>query len=147
MRPSKQTNTNISPVSTMHATIARRALGNLVPPKVATPSSVVRVSFLSILLIEFLTLPHAQSGGSSAALLPLVEFYSKLPKGPAPTYGRRGPIAWFSNAKNSSGFPILVIIAGLVGFGYTLDYNSTSGIFLFHWHYSLSNYPTLLQCT
>ncbi|KAF8516442.1 mitochondrial F1-F0 ATP synthase subunit F of fungi-domain-containing protein [Hysterangium stoloniferum] len=85
----------------MHATLARRALGHLVPPKIATPSSV--------------------SGGSASSLTPLVEFYSKLPKGPAPQ-GRRGPAAWFLNAKNASGFPILVTIAALVGMGYTLDY-------------------------
>lgn len=40
----KQSTNNISVSTTMHVTVARRALGNLVPPKVATPSSVVRVS-------------------------------------------------------------------------------------------------------
>jgi len=87
----------------MHATLARRALGNIVPPKIATPSSV--------------------SGGSAQALAPLVEFYSKLPKGPAPKHGRKGPFAWFSNAKNSSARPILYVLGGLTLFGYTLDYN------------------------
>ncbi|KIJ45914.1 hypothetical protein M422DRAFT_29558 [Sphaerobolus stellatus SS14] len=87
----------------MHATLARRALGHLVPPKIATPSSV--------------------SGGSAASLTPLVEFYSKLPKGPAPKLGPRGPASYLFNAKNASGVPILVVIFGLIGFGYTLDYN------------------------
>ncbi|GJJ15276.1 hypothetical protein Clacol_009552 [Clathrus columnatus] len=85
----------------MHSTLARRALGNLVPPKIATPSSV--------------------SGGSAASLAPLVQFYSKLPKGPAPQ--RAGSFgAKLLNAKNASGKPILVTIASLMLLGYTIDY-------------------------
>lgn len=85
----------------MHSTLARRALGNLVPPKIATPASV--------------------SGGSAAALAPLVQFYSKLPKGPAPKRaGSAG--AWLLNAKNASGKPILATIASLMILGYTIEY-------------------------
>ncbi|KZS93861.1 hypothetical protein SISNIDRAFT_454306 [Sistotremastrum niveocremeum HHB9708] len=86
----------------MHSSVARRALASLVPPKIATPASV--------------------SGGSASSLQPLVEFYSKLPKGSASaaTAGIKG--RYFSG-KNASGKPLLFLVFGLFGFGYTLDYN------------------------
>ncbi|EAU80934.1 hypothetical protein CC1G_03110 [Coprinopsis cinerea okayama7 len=86
----------------MHASLVRRSLGGLVPPKIATPKLV--------------------SGGSGASLGPLVDFYSKLPKGKAtPRVG--GLKAKFFDGKNASGAPLVWLIVGLFGIGYTLDYN------------------------
>ncbi|KAH7098887.1 mitochondrial F1-F0 ATP synthase subunit F of fungi-domain-containing protein [Auriculariales sp. MPI-PUGE-AT-0066] len=87
----------------MRTTLARRALGNLIPPKVATPSSV--------------------ASGGAATLAPLVAFYSKLPKGPAPAPAVAGIKERFLNGKNASGGPLLFTILGMVGFGYTIDYH------------------------
>ncbi|KAJ7509226.1 hypothetical protein B0H11DRAFT_1901363 [Mycena galericulata] len=73
----------------MHASLVRRSLGGLVPPKIATPKLV--------------------SGDSTGPLGPLVAFYSKLPKGPAPVPAFRGIKArWFSG-KNASAGPVLPI--------------------------------------
>ncbi|KAH9075610.1 hypothetical protein EDB83DRAFT_1800109 [Lactarius deliciosus] len=54
----------------MHASLVRRQLSGLVPPKIASPSIL--------------------SAGKGADLSPLVAFYSKLPKGPAPEAAARG---------------------------------------------------------
>ncbi|KIY70222.1 hypothetical protein CYLTODRAFT_451903 [Cylindrobasidium torrendii FP15055 ss-10] len=86
----------------MHGTLVRRALGGLVPPKIATPKLV--------------------SGGSGEGLTPLVNFYSKLPKGnAAPPSGFK---ARFFNGENASGKPFLAFIIGLWAVGYTLDYQT-----------------------
>jgi F-type H+-transporting ATPase subunit f len=55
----------------------------------------------------------------------IVDFYSKLPKGPAPppSFGIKSR---FFDGKNASGAPLVWTIAGIFIFGYTLDYNSTS---------------------
>ncbi|KZV83059.1 ATP17, subunit F of the F0 sector of mitochondrial F1F0 ATP synthase [Exidia glandulosa HHB12029] len=87
----------------MNPTVARRALANLVPPKIATPTSV--------------------STGQGPSLAPLVQFYSKLPKGPAPAPAIRGFKERFMNGKNASGAPLLWFIFGVFGLGYTIDYN------------------------
>ncbi|KAE9394598.1 hypothetical protein BT96DRAFT_958777 [Gymnopus androsaceus JB14] len=87
----------------MHASLIRRQLGGLVPPKIATPKSV--------------------SGGSGDGLGPLVNFYSKLPKGAA-TARVSGIKGRFFNGSNASGMPLIVLIAGLFGLGYTIDYNN-----------------------
>ncbi|KDR77597.1 hypothetical protein GALMADRAFT_138680 [Galerina marginata CBS 339.88] len=86
----------------MHATLIRRQLGGLIPPKIATPKLV--------------------SGGSGAGLGPLVNFYSKLPKGEATARvsGLKG--RYFAGA-NASGKPIVAVILSLFAIGYTLDYN------------------------
>ncbi|KAJ2918706.1 hypothetical protein MD484_g1680, partial [Candolleomyces efflorescens] len=86
----------------MHASLIRRQLGGLVPPKIATPKLV--------------------SGGSGAGLGPLVDFYSKLPKGAAAARvsGLKGR---FFNGQNASGAPLVYLIVGLFGIGYTIDYN------------------------
>ncbi|KAJ7897550.1 mitochondrial F1-F0 ATP synthase subunit F of fungi-domain-containing protein [Mycena olivaceomarginata] len=85
----------------MHASPLRRQLGGLVLPKIATPRLV--------------------TGNSGATLTPLVDFYSKLPKGPAPARfgGLKGR---FFSGKNASGAPVLALIGGIFLIGYTLDY-------------------------
>ncbi|KAJ7882031.1 mitochondrial F1-F0 ATP synthase subunit F of fungi-domain-containing protein [Mycena olivaceomarginata] len=85
----------------MHASPLRRQLGGLVPPKIATP--------------RFVT------GNSGATLTPLVDFYSKLPKLPAPARFR-GLKGRFFSSKNASGAPVLALIGGIFLIGYTLDY-------------------------
>ena len=64
-----------------------------------------------------------QSGGSGEGLAPLVDFYSKLPKGNAtPKVG--GIKGRFFNGDNASGTPYVLAILGILGIGYTLDYHS-----------------------
>ncbi|KAH7913368.1 ATP17, subunit F of the F0 sector of mitochondrial F1F0 ATP synthase [Hygrophoropsis aurantiaca] len=85
----------------MYASLVRRQLGGIVPPKIATPSHL--------------------SSGSGEGLAPLVNFYSKLPKGPAAsTVG--GIKARYFNGKNASAAPVVWTILGLFTFGYTIDY-------------------------
>ncbi len=55
-----------------------------------------------------------------------MDFYSKLPKGPAPTSAVSGIKARFFDGKNASGAPLVAFIGGMIVFGYTLDYHSTS---------------------
>ena len=86
----------------MHASLIRRNLGGLVPPKIATPS-------------------HLSSGGG-AALTPLVNFYSKLPKGRATATAGGGIKARYFNGKNASAAPLVWTILGIFGLGYTIDY-------------------------
>jgi len=88
----------------MHTTLARRALANLVPPKIATPASV-------------------STGGTSAATASVVDFYSKLPKGPLPSSATSGIRAKYFDGSNASGKPIIAFIGGMILFGYTLDYH------------------------
>ncbi|KII90536.1 hypothetical protein PLICRDRAFT_90346 [Plicaturopsis crispa FD-325 SS-3] len=86
----------------MHASLIRRQLGGIVPPKIATPSHL--------------------SGGSASSLTPLVDFYSKLPKGRATAYASRGLKGRFFNGKNASPAPLFATIGGLFLIGYTIDY-------------------------
>ncbi|KAB5590933.1 F1-F0 ATP synthase subunit F domain-containing protein [Ceratobasidium theobromae] len=87
----------------MHASLVRRSLKTLVPPKIASPGIV--------------------SGGSGASMASVVDFYSKLPKGPAPPSGS-GLKARYFDGKNASGKPFVATIVGLFLLGYTIDYNS-----------------------
>jgi len=87
----------------MHASLVRRQLGTLIPPKIATPRSI--------------------SGGGGAALTPLVEFYSKLPKGSAPTSASGGIKARFFEGPKAGPGPLVFTMLALFGFGYTLDYH------------------------
>lgn len=54
-----------------------------------------------------------------------MNFYSKLPKGAAPTSGFGGIKARYFNGKNASGKPLVAIIAAIFGVGYTIDYQSS----------------------
>ena len=65
-----------------------------------------------------------QTGGSGGSLTPLVNFYSKLPKGPAPQSNFGGLKAKFFNGKNASAAPVLATILGIFTIGYTIDYQS-----------------------
>jgi len=71
---------------------------------------------------------HEQSGGSGAGLAPLVNFYSKLPKGEVTprVSGIKG--RYFSGA-NASGKPLVALIVGIFVVSYTLDYNSEFGFY------------------
>ena len=55
----------------------------------------------------------------------VVDFYSKLPKGPAIASASSGIKARYFNAKNASGAPVLATIFGIFLLGYTIDYQST----------------------
>jgi len=103
----------------MHASLIRHNLGGLVPPKIATPKLVVCTFFFLKILFDC---GHGQSGGSGAGLGPLVDFYSRLPKGRGtPRVG--GIKARFFNGKNASGAPLVALIAGIFGVSYLLDYH------------------------
>lgn len=94
----------VPPLPTMQASRAVRALSHLVPPKIATPASV-------------------STGGTSAATASVVEFYSKLPKGPLPSSAASGIRARYFDGKSESGKPLVAFIGGMILFGYTLDYH------------------------
>ena len=53
-----------------------------------------------------------------------MNFYSKLPKGPASTTAAGGIKGRFFNGKNASAAPLLFTILGIMGLGYTIDYQS-----------------------
>ena len=72
----------------------------------------------------YLLCTSAQSGGSGEGLAPLVEFYSKLPKGSAPARASSGIKARYFEGANASGKPLAFTILALLGLGYTIDYNS-----------------------
>ncbi|KAF7318574.1 hypothetical protein HMN09_00367700 [Mycena chlorophos] len=93
----------------MYASAVRRSLQGLVPPKIATPKLV--------------------AGDSAGPLGPLVSFYSKLPKGPAPASAAGGIKARYFSGKNASAKPVLALIGGLWLIGYSLDYQRASSSF------------------
>ncbi|KAI0286598.1 mitochondrial F1-F0 ATP synthase subunit F of fungi-domain-containing protein [Russula aff. rugulosa BPL654] len=86
----------------MHASLIRRNLSGLVPPKIASPSIL--------------------SAGKGSDLNPLVAFYSKLPKGQAAEPAGRGIKARYFNGKNASASPIVFTLLAIFGLGYTVDY-------------------------
>ena len=110
----------------MYASLIRRQLGGLIPPKIATPSHLVSPPSHLPVVSDFLHLIFfSQSGGSGEGLSPLVNFYSKLPKGAPPSPGFGGIKARFFNGKNASSLPFWATILGIFGLGYTIDYQST----------------------
>lgn len=60
---------------------------------------------------------------------PLVNFYSKLPKGEA-TARVSGIKGRYFSGKNASGKPIVAVIGSLFLIGYTIDYNSELALFV-----------------
>lgn len=115
------------PPGTMQPTLARRQLGGLVPPKIATPSILVSPHFIHLtpkLVHTLMPKQIKKSAGTGEGLGSLVKFYSKLPKGPAPASAVRGIKARYFTGKNASAAPIVWVMAGLFGLGYTIDYQS-----------------------
>lgn len=115
----------------MHPSLVRRQLGGIVPPKVASPTLLVR--FLGekkgdFCHVDFSWVSSVQTGGHGGSLTPLVDFYSKLPKGPAPQTSFGGLKARYFNGKNASGAPILATIFGIFAIGYTIDYQSACAL-------------------
>ncbi|KAK1927869.1 F1F0-ATPsyn F [Papiliotrema laurentii] len=89
----------------MYPSAVRRSLAGLIPPKIATPSAV-------------------SSGSTSARTAQVVDFYSRLPKGPIPAAQRaKGLRGRYFEGNNASGAPLLATIIILFGLGYTIDYN------------------------
>jgi len=87
---------------TMHSSLIRRQLCGLVPPKIATLAHLVSYHFKCNRMIDKLpffpnfffsilssrvVLKSLSAGGSGEGLSPLVSFYSKPPKEPAPASG------------------------------------------------------------
>ncbi|KAF8326966.1 mitochondrial F1-F0 ATP synthase subunit F of fungi-domain-containing protein [Cantharellus anzutake] len=108
----------------MRASLVRHTLGNLVPPKIASPSAVVR--------------------GAGASMASVVDFYSKLPKGPAKAPAISGIKAKFFNGKNASVAPFLGTLTAILLLGYTIDYNSVySYLTIFN---RVLSFPFILQC-
>ena len=59
-----------------------------------------------------------------------MNFYSKLPKGPASSTAAGGIKARYFNGKNASAAPVLFTILAIFGLGYTIDYQSASLVLL-----------------
>ncbi len=104
------------------------------------PPSSSYVSVITELRSIFIQL---QSGGSGEGLAPLVNFYSKLPKGSA-TPRTGGIKARFFLGNNVSGGPYLALILGLFGIGYTLDYQS-EWFFGVHLFFLLTRFASALE--
>lgn len=54
----------------------------------------------------------------------VVDFYSRLPKGPAKTSAVSGVKAKYFNGKNASAGPLFGTLTAILLLGYTIDYNS-----------------------
>ncbi|CED83713.1 ATPeFF, ATP17 [Phaffia rhodozyma] len=78
-------------------------VSSLIPPKIATPSSV-------------------SGGGTTASMDRVIEFYTKLPKGRAPNAQQYTGLSKFVNGKNATGKPIVALVGGLFVLGYTIQY-------------------------
>lgn len=92
----------------MFPSAARRSLASLIPPKIATPNAVVsRLSgsrLPSLKVEDHLLIPSQSSGSTSARTAAVIDFYSKLPKGPKPDSERPGGLRGrYFEGKNASG--------------------------------------------
>ncbi|KAI5785517.1 mitochondrial F1F0 ATP synthase-like protein subunit F [Peziza echinospora] len=86
--------------------IVRRGLSTLIPPKVANPSGL-------------------GAAKDAIRMSRVVDFYTKLPKGPAPARKSSGILGRYQDkyfGKNPSGMPIVHLIVVLTAFGYGQNY-------------------------
>ncbi|KAK4185929.1 mitochondrial F1-F0 ATP synthase subunit F of fungi-domain-containing protein [Podospora australis] len=86
--------------------VTRRALSTLIPPKVASPKAI-------------------GAAPDAVRMQRVVNFYSKLPRGPAPEVKPTGLLGRYQAAyfgKNESGAPIIHAILLVLGTGYGINY-------------------------
>ena len=90
----------------MRSYVTRRALSTLIPPKIASPKAI--------------------SGAPNAAQMErVVNFYEKLPRGPAPEVKATGILGRYQAkhfGKNPTGKPIIHAIVFLLAIGYAQNY-------------------------
>jgi F-type H+-transporting ATPase subunit f len=112
----------------MRASLVRRQLTGLIPPKIATPSHLVKRPPLCPFPFSS-DVSEKKSGGGGESLTPLVNFYSKLPKGRAPRAVGGGLKARYFSGANASPAPLVFTMLAILGLGYTIDYQSEFGFF------------------
>ncbi|KAF3767527.1 hypothetical protein M406DRAFT_355603 [Cryphonectria parasitica EP155] len=86
--------------------VTRRALSTLIPPKVASPKAI-------------------GSDPNAIAMKRVVNFYEKLPRGPAPEVKATGILGRYQAkhfGKNPTAKPIIHVIVFLVAVGYAQNY-------------------------
>ncbi|KAI9781633.1 MAG: hypothetical protein M1839_005850 [Geoglossum umbratile] len=86
--------------------ISRRALSTLIPPKVASPTAI-------------------GAAQDAARMSRIVDFYGKLPRGPAPEVKAKGLVGRYQAryfGKKASAMPIVHVIAALLAIGYAQNY-------------------------
>ncbi|KAF2019923.1 hypothetical protein BU24DRAFT_448308 [Aaosphaeria arxii CBS 175.79] len=86
--------------------ITKRALSTLIPPKVASPNAI-------------------GASPNAVRMQKVVNFYEKLPRGPAPEREAKGLLGRYQKkyfGKNPSGMPLVHAIAVLALFGYAQNY-------------------------
>ncbi|CAK7198143.1 ATP synthase f chain, mitochondrial precursor [Sporothrix eucalyptigena] len=86
--------------------ITRRALSTLIPPKVASPKAI-------------------GAAPDAVRMQRVVNFYEKLPRGPAPEAKAKGILGRYQAkhfGKNTSAKPIIQVVAGLILIGYAQQY-------------------------
>ncbi|KAL1902296.1 ATP synthase f chain, mitochondrial precursor [Sporothrix stenoceras] len=86
--------------------ITRRALSTLIPPKVASPKAI-------------------GAAPDAVRMQRVVNFYEKLPRGPAPEVKAKGLLGRYQAkhfGKNTSAKPIIQVVAGLIIIGYAQQY-------------------------
>ncbi|KAI1757193.1 mitochondrial F1-F0 ATP synthase subunit F of fungi-domain-containing protein [Xylaria castorea] len=86
--------------------IARRGLSTLIPPKVASPNAI-------------------GAAPDAVRMKRVVNFYNKLPRGPAPEINATGLIARYQAkhfGKNATAKPIIHAIALILVVGYPMTY-------------------------
>ncbi|RPB25919.1 mitochondrial F1F0 ATP synthase-like protein subunit F [Terfezia boudieri ATCC MYA-4762] len=86
--------------------IAKRGISTLIPPKVASPAGL-------------------GAAKDAVRMSRVVDFYTKLPKGPAPPRKTPGLLGGYQDkyfGKKASGMPIVHVIVGIMAIGYAQAY-------------------------
>ncbi|PWW76517.1 hypothetical protein C7212DRAFT_319733 [Tuber magnatum] len=84
----------------------RRGISTLIPPKVASPSGI-------------------GAAKDASRMARVVDFYGRLPRGPAPEVKPTGPFERYQAryfGKNPSGMPIVHVLGFLIALGYGQAY-------------------------
>ncbi|KAF2682116.1 hypothetical protein K458DRAFT_420053 [Lentithecium fluviatile CBS 122367] len=83
-----------------------RGLSTLIPPKIASPNAI-------------------GSSPNAVRMHKVVNFYEKLPRGPAPEPQAKGLLGRYQKryfGKNASAMPLVHVIGGLIALGYAQNY-------------------------